>query len=270
MDKWGYKVLSESNKMESIEDELQKGFDNLIGALASVMRKLESDLEQLTSSSDTRLDEFSGVVNDLKSSLSDFVQKSEEHLTKLTEDSGKMSKDLEGLKIAYFDKVVQEFENLYTQIDNLNTQVSNLSSHIENFGENVGGLGESGEKLGNLVTTMSRQASMVGTIDENLNKVVPEMRKDVERVIDMTAALTTELTGHLESVKERLDSSEKTQKSFEKRLEEFESRMNKRLEKISTVIESRLDGLRKQIEEDLTKPIEDTERETTGEKSSKK
>jgi len=222
----GGKRLSESNKVERIEGELQKGFDSFIGAIASVLRRLESGLEHLTSSSDTKLDEFSGAVSDLKSSLSDFVQKSEENIAKLTEDSGKMSKDLEGLKIAYFDKVVKEFENLYTQIDNINTQVSSVSSSIESFGDNIGGFTESGEKLGNLVTTMSRQASMVGTIDENLNKVIPEIRKDVERVIDMTAALTTELTGHLESVKERLDSSEKAQKSFEKRLEEFESRMN--------------------------------------------
>ena len=123
--------MSESNKIESIEGELQKGFDSFVGALASVLRKLESDLEHLSSSSDTRLDQFSEAVSDLKNSLSDFMQKSEEHVTKLTDDSGKMSKDLEGLKIAYFDKVVKEFENLYTQIDNINTQVGSISSSIE-------------------------------------------------------------------------------------------------------------------------------------------
>ena len=255
--------MSENNNMAGIESELQKGFDSITGALASVIRKLESGLEDLTSSSDNRLDEFSGTVNDLKSSLSDFLKKTEDQIAKLAEDSGKMSRDLEGLKTAYFDKVANEFENLYTLMDNLNTQVSDVSSHIENFGKGMGNLSESGDKLEDIHTTMSRQARMVGTIDENLNKVIPEIRKDVERVIDMTAALTTELTAHLDAVKVKLESSNKAQEALEKRIGEFESRMNNRLEKISTVIESRLDGLRKQFEEDMMKRTENTEKEET-------
>ncbi|MFX1485879.1 MAG: hypothetical protein ACFFBS_02015 [Promethearchaeota archaeon] len=259
--------MSGSNNVGSIESELQKRFDSFIGALDSVIRKLESGLEDLTSSSDTRLNEFSGVVNGLKSSFSDFLQKSEEQIAKLVEDSGRMSRDLEGLKTAGFDKVVKEFENLHTQMDNLNTQVSNVSSRIENFGRDMGGLSESEEKLDNVLTTVSRQASMIGTIDENLNKVIPEIRKDVERVIDMTAALTTELTAHLDAMNAKIESSNKSQESLEKRIGELESRINNRLEKISTVIESRLDGLRKQFDEDMIRWTENTE---TREKSLKK
>ena len=142
-------------------------------------------------------------------------------------------------------------------MDKKNVKINQaLKSHFDTFMQRVE------HKLNELNKNLENKLNEKLTIlEERLkNEIaskISNFSESIEQVIDMTAALTTELTSQLDEVKEQLNNFIEEKDVQESNFEKFTHEIRRILDKLSMIFDTKMDGLRRQIDEDVKSRLED-------------
>lgn len=130
-------------------------------------------------------------------------------------------------------------EKILAEIDSLNKNLGlNLETPIQKLNEEQGKINKALEELSSKTPKI---------FEEQFTR----FHEETEKIIDMTAALTVELSNKLETIHEKINNISESYTKQQDLINELNNKIKSQIDRIETVIESRLDGLKKQIEEKM-------------------
>lgn len=186
--------------------------------------------------------------------MSDKINFSEKITDNLTSIISSLIENFQILLRGELDKKFEEISAELTQItekyEKLDKTVNELIGAQNYFKTKIDELSAASESNLNNIEKII-QSEFADKMD-NRFKIFHE---EMEKIIDMNAALTVELSNRLDEMIEKINILSAIENKQQDMINELEAKIKSQVEKTSAVFESRLDGLRKQIEDQITPAI---------------
>lgn len=179
-------------------------------------------------------------------------------------DKISFSEKIAGNLTDIINNLIENFQSLLKEeLDKIfeknHSELAQLSEKYESLNENLKGLIEAQNnikiKVEELYNTSDNTFKRIQSeFTERMSAYFKEFHEEMEKIIDMNAALTVELSNRLDEMLVKLNSLSTIGDKQQEMLSELD-KMRSQVEKTSTIFESRLDGLKKQIEDNILPEI---------------
>ncbi|WEU40402.1 MAG: hypothetical protein OdinLCB4_000255 [Candidatus Odinarchaeum yellowstonii] len=167
-----------------------------------------------------------------------------------------------GSLTSFINSLIESFQTFLK--DELNNMVEKIQVEFNRLNENIKGLIETQNvfktKIEELSATSDNimrnvEKTLQAELNDKMNAHFKEFHEEMEKIIDMNAALTVELSNRLDTALEKIDSLSASEDKQKDMVVELDKKIKSQLDKSSTIFESRIDGLRKQIEDMITPEV---------------
>ncbi|MEM2109029.1 MAG: hypothetical protein QW327_00855 [Candidatus Odinarchaeota archaeon] len=177
-----------------------------------------------------------------------FTEKISEDLTSIIND---LLENFKTLLKEEFEKVIGNVKDELNQI---------IEKYNENLEGNFSKIAETQDYLKNRLDELyNNSENTVRNLEKTINAVLTDnmdsrfktFHEEMEKIIDMNAALTVELSNRLDTMLEKVTGLSKIEVNQQEMINELDRKIKTQVDKASTVFDSRLDGLNKQIEDKI-------------------
>ncbi len=186
--------------------------------------------------------------------MSDKINFSEKITDNLTSIISGLIENFQTLLRGELDKKFEEIRSELTQIaekyEKINETVTGLIDVQNYFKTKIDELSTASESnLKNIEKIIQSEFA------DNMDNRFKIFHDEMEKIIDMNAALTVELSNRLDEMIEKINALSAIENKQQELINELDDKIKSQVEKTSAVFESRLDGLRKQIDDQITPAI---------------
>ncbi|MHA1410759.1 MAG: hypothetical protein ACTSQY_10720 [Candidatus Odinarchaeia archaeon] len=209
--------------------------------------------ELIVSQNNKSTEKLSTAINELVEAIIGQVTETSE---KQSEELKKISNELD----KWCNKTEKISKTLNENIAGLNEKLENIVAELAALKDNLSSLEQLPDKLSDSFNTKVNQLTEVidsklgETKEDVLNKLFEDstsFHEELEKVIDMTAALTVELSSKLDNFQQKIDKITESSSDEKSLINEVKSEITTIMDRQATVFESRIDGLKKQIDEEI-------------------
>jgi len=135
-----------------------------------------------------------------------------------------------------FEKHVESLKENFTKITETQDYLKNRLEELYNHQENT-------------VRNMEKTVSSI--LNDSMDSRFKTFHDEMEKIIDMNAALTVELSNRLDTMLEKVNGLSNIEVNQQEMINELDRKIKTQVDKASTVFDSRLDGLNKQIQDKI-------------------
>ncbi|MHA1835310.1 MAG: hypothetical protein ACTSYQ_00010 [Candidatus Odinarchaeia archaeon] len=202
-----------------------KPFLNLVNNFFNELKQLRDEIKEIKTSHEEYKKNVLELLNESKAEHDKLISLNDEKLNVLTEK---------------YEKITGLTENYKEIIERLDEKVeTNIVQLLE-------------KKLSNVMDELKvKFLDIKNELFDSLKKQYDDIHEEMEKLIDMTAALTVEFSSKLESYEEKINTLDEKVSKREEVIQELKKEVISAIDKSSTIFESRLDGLKKQFEEEV-------------------